>query len=454
MSLHLKITISNNITITGFRIRKPDYCKIAQITYYLEKELIIPNIGMNLFFRTKFSWTIPKGFYNKLINKLDELKISYTLNWKTNTTDFIYFDFNAKLKLYQAKAFVELKKHHFAILKSPARSGKTIIALRMIRHRKQKTLIVVHSTVLLDQWKKRVKTFLGLNNKEIGIIGDGIIKFNPNKLVTIAIVNSLNNYYNKIFPHINHLILDEVHRLSSELWLSSISKNKCAYILGLSATPYRKNKQLNKILNLFCGNIVHTIKQKDLQKSGDVMTAKLIPVKTDCYYLWPGSYSQLITKIINDPIRNTLIIKKIINFHHKNIKPSSIIISDRVEHCLTLNNLFKRKTSDSYLTTKSEILTSKTKNRKEIIANINSGKSNILFTTSQMLGEGFDEPKLSAIFIVCPFSYKGAVVQRISRILTAVKGKECFVFDFVDNCKTLQNSYQERLKTYKEIGVN
>lgn len=61
----------------------------------------------------------------------------------------------------------------FGTLSAPTGSGKTVMALYMIAQRGQPALIVVHTKELALQWVERIKTFLGIPEKEVGFIGAG-----------------------------------------------------------------------------------------------------------------------------------------------------------------------------------------------------------------------------------------------------------------------------------------
>lgn len=60
----------------------------------------------------------------------------------------------------------------------------------MIANRKVNTLVLVHRTQLLEQWKERIASFLNIEEKEIGQIGGG--KNKPKGIVDIALLQSLN----------------------------------------------------------------------------------------------------------------------------------------------------------------------------------------------------------------------------------------------------------------------
>jgi superfamily II DNA or RNA helicase len=116
---------------------------------------------------------IPRGYFQHLINVCKELSVKYETIDNRISLPGVDFTFNGSLKPYQEKSLEEINKYDFGVLESPTGSGKTIIALKAIADRQQPALIVVHTKELVDQWADRIETFLGIPQKEIGIIGAG-----------------------------------------------------------------------------------------------------------------------------------------------------------------------------------------------------------------------------------------------------------------------------------------
>jgi superfamily II DNA or RNA helicase len=65
-----------------------------------------------------------------------------------------------------------------------------VVGAWLIAARRVNTLILVHRQQLLDQWRERLATFLGVPPKAIGQIGGG--KAKPTGMIDIAVIQSLN----------------------------------------------------------------------------------------------------------------------------------------------------------------------------------------------------------------------------------------------------------------------
>lgn len=422
-------------------------------------------------FISEDSKTIPRGFLKQLIKILKEANVDYRIrrnapSYPIKITSSISFE----SRPYGEKAVAKILKKKSGVLEAPTGSGKTVIAIEAISRRKEKTLIVVHTKELQDQWIKRLETFTNLreeNKGDIGRIGGGGKAFEG--LVTIGIINSLRNMTDKNPDQFNKsfgfVIVDECHRVPSNTFSKFMIHLNVLYILGLSATPFRTDG-LDKVINFFMGEVVYKIKTKKLQKDGHILKANLNIIKTafspqisysdnETEKSWQtkgSKYQKAIKQLITDHDRNSLILKNLTK-QLREKKGIPLIISDRTEHCFTLFNMIPKHYSPIILTG-----TIPKKKRTEAIEKLNNGEAGAVVATSQLVGEGLDQPKLSSIFLTTPISGREEkmmrLIQVIGRVLRIAEGKEdATIFDFNDPCWILRGSYNKRLKAYKEMGI-
>ena len=62
------------------------------------------------------------------------------------------------------------------------------------------------------------------------------------KHLTIGIVNSVFKVAESVSKHIGFLIVDECHRAPSRTFTEAVTAFDAKYMLGLSATPYRRDR--------------------------------------------------------------------------------------------------------------------------------------------------------------------------------------------------------------------
>ena len=147
------------------------------------------------------------------------------------------------------------------LLDVPCGFGKTAMALYIISKLSVKTLVIVHKGFLVNQWIERIKEFLP--QARIGRVQGQILDI-ENKDIVIGMLQSLST---KSYPHemistFGLTIVDECHHLAAEVFSRALPKISTRYMLGLSATPNRKDG-LSKVFEWYLGDMVYCIKQRE-----------------------------------------------------------------------------------------------------------------------------------------------------------------------------------------------
>ncbi len=78
----------------------------------------------------------------------------------------------------------------------------------------------------------------------------------------------------------------------------------------------------------------------------------------------------------------------------------------------------------------------------------------VIVATGKYIGEGFDLPRLDALFLVMPIAWKGSLTQYAGRIHRESDGKDkVTIFDYVDeSIPMLQRMFNKRKKGYIAMG--
>ena len=296
-----------------------------------------------------------------------------------------------------------------------------------------------------NQWVDRIETFLGIPADEVGIIGGG--KKRIGKRITVALVQSLYKCTREVSQHIGHLIIDECHRTPSRTFTEAVSSFDSKYMLGLSATPWRRDK-LSKLIFWFLGDVIHEVNKTDLVENGHILQAEVVTRETSFkpYYDPTNEYSRMLGELTADDERNHLIAGDVAR-ESQNGGGICLVLSDRRGHCERLKSVLLDK-----FKVPAEVLTGDVSNsqRKDIVSRLNAGKIKILIATGQLIGEGFDCPEMQTLFLATPIKFSGRVLQYLGRILRPAPGKEnARVFDYVDaNVGVLVASAKARKRVY------
>ncbi|EFK09502.1 helicase C-terminal domain protein [delta proteobacterium NaphS2] len=309
---------------------------------------------------------------------------------------------------------------------------------------------MVHTKELLNQWLERIQSFLGIPVKEIGSIGAG--KKRIGDRITVAMVQTLYKCVHEVSPFIGHLIVDECHRTSSRTFTEAVTAFDTRYVLGLSATPYRRDR-LSKLIHWHLGPQVHSIDQAELTENGAILpfTVKQIQTNFTTNLDASAEYSKMLCELVADPERNRLVSRETAR-QAKNSSSISLVLSDRRKHCLAIAEALGRDFG-----IRADLLTGDLSKsaRARTIERLNAGKCRALVATSQLVGEGFDLPALGAVLLATPMTFKGRVLQAIGRALRPSPGQDhATVIDFVDHhVGVLKASAKARMRTYREAGA-
>ena len=165
--------------------------------------------------------------------------------------------FAGELRGDQEAAVCAMLHHEIGVLCAPTAFGKTVTAAAIIARRRVNTLILVHRTELLAQWQERLQTFLDHGNNLIGVIGGG--KYKPTGRIDIAVMQSLSRKgeISDLVERYGQIVVDECHHLSAFSFEAILKRAKARYVLGLTATPVRRDGQ-HPIIFMQCGPIRHT----------------------------------------------------------------------------------------------------------------------------------------------------------------------------------------------------
>lgn len=364
-------------------------------------------------------------------------------------------EFTGELTSPQIEAVKKIRKSDIGILMAPPGAGKTVMACALIAERKVSTLVLIHRQPLMEQWRERISTFLGIPPKEIGNLS-GTKKKMTGKL-DLAMLQSLKNLedISEIAQSYSQIIIDECHHIPAASFEDILKQLPARYVVGLTATPYRKDG-LEKILFQQCGPIRH-----EMQNSEGLTLKKSVTIHETGFRL-PAelgdrpAYHELIHHLTSNVARNKLIARHTVEALETDRFP--LLISDRKEHLDVLALIISETSSIPGL----EIirldgdLTSK--QRKVALEKLHEirreGRKVLLMSSASLIGEGFDLPALDTLILATPLSFEGRMIQYAGRIHRSVEGKiEVQMIDYVDFSNAmLVKMYRNRIKAYRQMG--
>lgn len=385
----------------------------------------------------------PRGYANQAVRLCRRLTgASPRVLDRRRMLDPFDVDFHGMLRPYQEEAVEAVCSHAFGVLEAGTGSGKTVMALAVIARRKQPTLIIVHSKELLLQWKERIEQFLGL---EAGQAGDGKVDLQP---ITVAIVNTARRHLDALPSRFGQLIVDECHRVPASLFTDVVSAFDSYYMLGLSATAFRREDGMTRLIYTYMGDRVHAVDGAALAASGAVVVPEFAQRPTAFTYGFRGDYAKLIKALAKDEARNRQIAEDAASLVATGHQGTILLVSDRVAHCQSLTDLLRQKGVRSVL------LTGQLGNeqRKQIVEQVLQGQVEVLAATIQLIGEGFDCPGLTTLMLATPIKFAGRLLQVVGRIMRPAPGKKARVIDYVDErIPVLRRSAAKRKELFTRL---
>ena len=314
--------------------------------------------------------------------------------------------------------------------------GKTFLALYCITKLKRKTLVIVHKTFLMNQWRDRILEFIP--DASIGYIQGSNIDV-EGKDIVIGMLQSISqkDYDLSIFKGFGFTIIDECHHIGAETFSKSLFKINSYYMLGLSATPKRKDG-LSIVFELFLGDYVY--KQQDSKKVNTEVN--LIEYVDDSGYnqeklMYNGKVN--VPKMINNICENknrTKMIIDIIKLCIEDEDTQILILSDRRNHLSDIHDMI---VENNICTVGFYVGGMKEKDLKL------SESKKVLLGTYSMSSEGMDIPTLNTLIMASP---KSDIQQSIGRIQRKAHQIVPRIFDIIDNFSTFGNQKNKRLALY------
>ncbi len=341
----------------------------------------------------------------------------------------------------QERAVGEVLTRRMGVLEAPAGSGKTIMGLVAVARRGQPALWVTHTKELARQAVERAGLVLGLTPDEVGFIGDGECRVGAR--LTVALVQSLARDIPPALLEVGHLIVDEAHHTPAEQLAAVVARIPARYVLGLTATPYRRDK-LDAVIGWYLGPTVARIDKADLQDR--LITPRVVKRDTGLR-LFGDTFTGLVSDLADDPARNRLIVADVAAAVAAGRR--CLVLSDRVGH---VEGLAEMLTVAGVAAAALHGQLGKRK-RSEVVEGLAAGTLQAVVATGSLVGEGFDAPNLNTLFLATPVSYSGRVVQYLGRVSRTALGKtDAHVIDYCDDHPMLWASYRNRKGVYTAQG--
>ncbi len=410
--------------------------------------------------------TFPTGLLQRVLEVLDRAKTRYkTVDERQTTEPSLNLKTSDKFKLYDYQDWCVDKalNEKRGILHMATGSGKTVVAAHLIARLNRPTVFFVHTRDLLYQARERFQEVLGI---PIGQIGDNIFDPEP---ITVATIQTTSRAYGKEYEKFDEedwddtmdvsaeekrkaiqnlvesaesVFFDECHHIASATFYFIAMKTENAYFrYGLSATPYRTDKQ-DLMIEAALGQRVVKIDSSFLIDKDFLVRPRIsflsmpsaAPIRGRPEY--PKIYA---SQIVDNAYRNDLIAN--VAKRESAQGHTVLILVQQIKHGQNLLKLLPEaefvQGSDS------------TDYRTSCLARLRSRELKILIATT-LADEGLDLPSLNCLILAGAGKSETRALQRVGRVLRKAEGKtRAYVYDFWDEAKFLKEHAKKRMEIYQ-----
>ncbi len=353
---------------------------------------------------------LPRGCHQAVLDLLRDNGIQVQSQDERVPGMPIPVQFQGTLRDDQLSAVNAMLPHDTGVLCAPTAFGKTVVAAAMIARRGVSTLVLVHRTELMRQWQERLQAFLGADRDVVGVIGGG--KSRPTGRIDIAVMQSLSRRgeVDPIVETYGQVIVDECHHVGAVSFDAILRSAKARYVLGLTATPIRRDGQ-QPIIFMQCGPTRHTAARaegapRDLEVVPRVRAAPIVVAAE-------AGIQEVFRQLATDVQRTAAIAEEVVGAFSRGRKV--LVLTERTEHLDSLSAALEGSVSPllilhGRMSAKQRLALTKA------LDGLAQDAPRVLLATGKLVGEGFDHPPLDTLVLAMPISWKGTLQQYAGRL--------------------------------------
>ena len=411
---------------------------------------------------------IPRGLLDGVLECCEEADIPVKIEDHRAYGKPLNVAFTGDLRDNQQATVGAMLSNDCGILSAATAFGKTVVCSNMIAERKVSTLILLESSALIEQWQNALERFLEFREESpeyetksgrkkrrksvVGIIHDP--KDTSTGIVDIAMAGSLckKGTFHPRLREYGVVLVDECHHSASDTLRCVLQEAHARYVYGVTATPFRGDG-LEKINEMLLGPVRFRYSAKEKAAEQGIghyviprFTRTVLPFGQEKIHV-----TQAYECLRENKNRNEMIVEDVKKALKNGRTP--VILTRFTNQAAAFYHLLRPAAQNSFLLT-GEMPKKERDETMRAMAHVPSEESLVLVATGQLVGEGFDFPRLDTLFLATPISWKGVVEQYAGRLRRDYPGKnDVLIYDYVDShIPVFDKMYAKRLQTYKRIG--
>lgn len=336
-------------------------------------------------------------------------------------------------------AMESLVREEGAVLNLYCGFGKTTCANMVSCRLGLKTLILVHTSALAEQWKERIEQFV--QGCSVGMIRQTTCDIEGRTHV-VGLMQSISKrkYERGTFDSFGLMIIDECHHVCAEQLSECMKVAGTKFRLGLSATPHRKDG-FHHFLWSSIGEIAVTM-ERSSNTQELLVEAVLVTTGPSTVHSTKRKFGKSVINMsrmvsdLCDADRRSHVLASCIKGKVEEGR-HVIVLSDRRQHLVTIEQLLDRFGVSTRFMVGGQ--------KKKQVTN-----ARVILATYAFTSEGVDIPSLDTAVFATP---RSDVVQTTGRILRKFPDKKTpLVVDFVDSPFVFRNQFKKRVTYYESLG--
>lgn len=339
------------------------------------------------------------------------------------------------------------------VIALPTGAGKTRVAIAGIAAARARTIVLVPTRVLLDQWERELAA---VAKSPIGRLGDGERRIES---ITVATYESAYRHMAEIGNEFDLLIADETHHFGSGLRDEALEMCVAPMRMGLTATP-SQGEAWDKVTSSLIGPVVYQLTIGDLVGTwlaGLDMSTITLDLERDeraAYEGWMAEFHR-VTGALRDALGPHASWKDLARMASRSAQGRDALAAFRSAQRLVALTAQKRVKVGELLRTHRDnrvlIFTADNESayelarerlvmpitcdigrpeREAVLAKFRAGELRAL-VSARVLNEGIDVPDADVAIIVGAALGEREYVQRIGRLLRPAPGKRATVYELV-----------------------
>ena len=246
-----------------------------------------------------------------------------------------------------------------------------------------------------------------------------------------------------------HIIVDEGHHLPVFSFEGILKQTKVRYILGLTATPERRDSH-HPIIFMQCGMVRHSVTKIEHLLSSLEVRARCLQTPT---LPNDATIQDVFRTLCEDSARNSRIVDDTWDAWNEGRKV--LLLTERANHLEILREMLASKGVSCHilhgrLSRKQRALVLDT------LQTMPDSAARVILATGKLIGEGFDHSPLDTIVLAMHFSWEGTLQQYAGRLHRQhIDKADIRVYDYVETDNPqLHRMWKKRRVGYTAMGYH